>query len=242
MSTFIDPIAKLLGDWSINLTVWSILLRVVLTILTSFIIGYERSKKRHSAGLRTFILISLAACMAMILDIFLIEKYSLIVSLLSVATLIGAAMLSGNSILFSSKKQIKGLTTSAGLWFCAAIGLTSGAGLYTIALILFVLLLLIHAILPNFEVYLKNHSNHFEIHLELKNRSDLQNFVATIRKLQLQIDDIELNPAYIGSGLSVYTIAISIRDKEQMKKYKNAKEIISALSTLDYVVYIEEIH
>ena len=242
MTLFIDPLAKLLGKWAENLTVWSILLRIILTIVLSFVIGYERSRKRHSAGLRTFILISLTACITMILDIYLIEKYTLAIALLSAATIIGTAMLSGNSILFSSKKQIKGLTTSAGLWFSAAIGFTTGAGLYLITLILFVALLLILAILPNIEVFLKNHSNHFEIHLELKNRSDLQNFTATIRKLQLQIDDIELNPAYIGTGLSVYTIAISILNKEQMKKYKNAQEIIVALSSLDYVAYIEELH
>ena len=147
-------------------------------------------------------------------------------------------MLSGNSILFSSKKQIKGLTTSAALWFCSLLGLVIGKGLYIFACVLFVILLLILSILPKAEIFLKNRSNHFEIHLELTNKTSLQNFVTTIRKLGLIIDDIELNSAYIGSGLSVYTIAISIIDR---KKYKNYQEIIKALSSLDYVYYIEEL-
>ena len=103
---------------------------------------------------------------------------------------------------------------------------------------MFVILLLILSILPKAEIFLKNRSNHFEIHLELTNKTSLQNFVTTIRKLGLIIDDIELNSAYIGSGLSVYTIAISIIDR---KKYKNYQEIIKALSSLDYVYYIEEL-
>ena len=72
------------------------------------------------------------------------------------------------------------------------------------------------AIFPAIEAYFKNRSNHFEIHLELKNSAFLQNFVATIRKLGLVIDDIELNPAYAGSGLSVYTIAITVSSAERI--------------------------
>jgi putative Mg2+ transporter-C (MgtC) family protein len=101
-------------------------------------------------------------------------------------------------------------------------------------------LLLCLSKLPALEFFLKNRSNHFEIHLELKNSLNLQNFVSTIRKLGLKIDAIELNPAYANSGLSVYSIAISISN-EELKKYKTHKEIIDALSTLDYIYHIEEI-
>lgn len=216
----------------------SICLKIFLAIIFGSIIGFERSNKRHSAGLRTFMLVILTSCVAMILDEIIMENTSLPLPILSSATIIGAIMLSGNSILFSSKKQIKGLTTSAALWFCSLLGLVIGKGLYIFACILFVILLLILSILPKAEIFLKNRSNHFEIHLELTNKTSLQNFVTTIRKLGLVIDDIELNSAYIGSGLSVYTIAISIIDR---KKYKNYQEIIKALSSLDYVYYIEEL-
>lgn len=216
----------------------SICLKIFLAIIFGSIIGFERSSKRHSAGLRTFMLVILTSCVAMILDEIIMENTSLPLPILSSATIIGAIMLSGNSILFSSKKQIKGLTTSAALWFCSLLGLVIGKGLYIFACVLFVILLLILSILPKAEIFLKNRSNHFEIHLELTNKTSLQNFVTTIRKLGLIIDDIELNSAYIGSGLSVYTIAISIIDR---KKYKNYQEIIKALSSLDYVYYIEEL-
>ena len=216
----------------------SICLKIFLAIIFGSIIGFERSNKRHSAGLRTFMLVILTSCVAMILDEIIMENTSLPLPILSSATIIGAIMLSGNSILFSSKKQIKRLTTSAALWFCSLLGLVIGKGLYIFACVLFVILLLILSILPKAEIFLKNRSNHFEIHLELTNKTSLQNFVTTIRKLGLIIDDIELNSAYIGSGLSVYTIAISIIDR---KKYKNYQEIIKALSSLDYVYYIEEL-
>ena len=89
------------------------------------------------------------------------------------------------------------------------------------------------------ETLLKNRSNHFEIHLELKNASYLQDFVAVIRQLGLSIDDIESNPAYVGSGLSVYSVALSIHNS-QLQKYKTHAEIIEALNSLEYISYIEE--
>lgn len=89
------------------------------------------------------------------------------------------------------------------------------------------------------EVWLTNRSNHFEIHLELKKKCYLQDFVTTIRRLGMTIDDIEFNSAYIGSGLSVYTVMISVSSRE-LKKYKSHSEIIQALATLDYIYHIEE--
>ena len=88
---------------------------------------------------------------------------------------------------------------------------------------------------------MKNRSNHFEIHLELKNASYLTNFIDTIRKLGLKIDDIESNPAYLNSGLSVYTISLTIV-KDELKKFKTHEEIIEALKTIPYISFIEEIN
>ena len=98
---------------------------------------------------------------------------------------------------------------------------------------------LLLSIFPYAEKYLKNISNHFEIHLELKDKLSLENFVTTIRRLGLNIDDIEANHAYDGSGLSVYTISLSVYSNE-LKKYKTHKEIIEALRTLSYISYNEE--
>ena len=69
----IDPIAKLMGEWSSQINIYSILLRIGLSVLLSAIIGCERSSKRHAAGLRTFILVSLASTVAMLLDIFICD-------------------------------------------------------------------------------------------------------------------------------------------------------------------------
>ena len=186
-----DPIAALLGGWSTGLNPYSVLLRVFIIVLLASIIGCERSSKRHSAGLRTFVLIAFSATTAMLLDQFLMAGHPSGLPLLSAATIVATAMLSGNSILFSSRGQIKGLTTSVGLWACVLLGFAVGAGLYTVTLIVFVFLLCILMCFPSFEIYLLNRSNHFEIHLELKSSFYLRDFVTVSRRLGLRIDDIE---------------------------------------------------
>ena len=123
-----DPISVLLGTWSQELTLGAVALRLGVAILCGAIAGCERAEKRHAAGLRTFILVTLAGAVCMMLDVYLGSRY-----LISAAAVIGVAILSVNSVLYSSKSQIKGLTTSVGLWVCVAIGLAAGAGMYTVA-------------------------------------------------------------------------------------------------------------
>lgn len=235
-----DIIARLFGEWSTTLNIYSILLRLGLAFLFAAIVGCERSNKLHSAGLRTFILVTTAASMAMITDLFVVSRLEVKFLFVSAATVIGAAIISSYSILYSSRNQIKGLTTAVALWTCTIIGLLCGAGFYAAALIGFAALLCCLNLLPEFEVYLKNRSNHFEIHLELKDHHDLPKFISTIRQLGLKINDIELNPAYVNSGLSVFSMALTITAPE-LKKYKKHSEIIEALSTIDYVSFVEEI-
>ena len=238
MHVLSDPIAQLLGPWAAEPGPWCAVFRVALAVLLAAVIGWERSSKRHSAGLRTFMLISLAGCAAALLDQSLLDAN---IPLLSAAAIIGMAILSCNSILFSSKNQIKGLTTSAGLWACGIIGLAAGAGFYTLSILLFLFLLCSISWFPVLETYLKDRSNHFEVHLELKSKTDLASFVSTVRALGIQIEDIESNPAYLNSGLSVYSVSFTVNSAE-LKRYKKHREIIDALRSLDYVYYIEEMN
>ena len=235
-----DPIVRLLGAWAGELNSWSVLLRVLCSAALSAVIGTERSSKRHSAGLRTFMLVSLAGTIAMLVDLWLYDLLQTGLFLLSVGTVISTTMIATNSLFISSRNQIKGITTSAGLLVCCLLGVSIGAGFYTLTAVAALAMLFCLSLLPTLEIALKDRSNHFEVHLELTSSHHLKEFMATIRELGLKIDDIETNPAYVNSGLSVYSIAISIT-RNELKKFKTHREIIDALATLEYVSHIEEI-
>ena len=237
----VDPIVKLLiGEEQLPFFV-QILVRIMTSCTGAAILGVERANKRHAAGLRTFIVVSLGSTIAALIDNYLIHDHGVIFPALSVGTAIGLAIISSYTILYSSRSQIKGLTTAVSLWGQAFIGFSAGFGLYTITIISVIVLIICLAILNNLERYLKNKSTHFEIQVEFKNKTDLPDFIKVMRELGLKVDDIEANPAYLNTGLSVFTIALSITSKE-LKKYKTHKEIIEALgASLPYVSHIEEL-
>ena len=228
-----DYIARILGAWSSGINVYSVCFRIFLVIVLASTIGWERSSKRHSAGLRT------SCAVSAMIDSCILAVNPGGIPIISAASVVSVAMLSGNSILFSSRSQIKGITTSAGLWACGIVGLAIGGGLYTIGIVSFIALIFCISQLPKAEVILKDRSNHFEVHLELRNSYNLQDFVTTIRKLGLKIDDIESNPAYTNSGLSVYSVSMTISERD-FKTYRSHDDIIEALRSLDYIHYIEE--
>ena len=237
MST--DIIAKLLGIWSSEVNIASTALKTVMAVLMALILGCERAKNRHAAGLRTLIVLSIGSVLAGIADMYFVEVLGTQFAFLSAAVVIGIAIISANTIIFSSKNQIKGLTTSMGVWAMAIISALLGFGLYTASLIGFVALMIGFLAFTKLESYIKTRSNHLEVHLELKSRNSLQEFMGTIREFGLKIDDIESNPAYANSGLGVYSVKLTVVG-DKLKNKRHA-DIIEALSVLDCVYFIEEI-
>ncbi len=235
-----DIIVKLIGEWSMGLGLGAVVLKVVLAFVLAMITGIERATKRHAAGLRTFVLVALVSVLASMCDEYIIERFNVSFSFITGATVIGIAILSSNTILYSSKNQLKGVTTSVALWGTSIISIFIGFGYYTIAIVSYIVYFICIAVFPRLEEYFKMRSNHFEIHLELKGKNHLQEFNETIRRLGLRIDDIEINPAYANSGLGVYSVVLTIVLKE-LRECKTHDEIVNVLKELEYVNHIETI-
>ena len=161
-----DFIASLMGAWSQQAGhLGSIALKIGIIIILTTILGCERARNRHAAGLRTFMVVGLASTSVAIADLYLIQQLGVSFPFLSAATLIGIAVIGANTILFSSKNQLKGLTTAVGLWMTAIIGVVLGLGLYTVTLIGYVVLMLCLTVFTRLETFNKRSSNHFEVHL-----------------------------------------------------------------------------
>ena len=223
---------------------WEFTLRLSVAFVLGAIIGLDRTYRAKDAGFRTHILVSVGSALMMIISQYGFEDFISSEATRYDPARIAAQVVSGIGFIGAGtiilqKHIVRGLTTAAGLWTVGFIGLLIGAGFYTVALIGFIAMMICLSMFPAMERYFKNKSNHFEVHLELKNKENLQSFVATIRKLGLRIDDIEVNPAYIHSGLSVYSVSLTIQSDE-LKKYKSHHEIIDALRSIEYIHHIEE--
>ena len=238
----VDPIVKLfneeIGKILTGLIIWSILIRIVIAVLISGVIGLERSSRRQAAGLRTYILVGLGSAMIMITNQYLIEAFNNgDPARLGAGVLSGIGFLGAGTIMFTSKSQVKGLTTAAGLWSTACIGLCVGCGFYTMSLIVFVIIILVLTFLPKIEKVFTSRRGYFELHIEFESRANLKTYVSLVREQGYKIIAVEHNPAYSNSGLSVYTMVLVHRGKGGL----NRKELLNWSKTLPYIEFIEEL-
>ena len=90
--------------------------------------------------------------------------------------------------------------------------------------------------MPGVESFLRKKSRYFQIYVELESRKNLKDLVNLLRSLDFKINSIEKNPAYIESGLSVYSLMLTT------SKNFNHKVLIEDISKLEYVNYCEELN
>ena len=210
-----------------------------LAIFCGGILGVERAIKHHAAGFRTYIIVCVGATIAMLTN----EFINLAVgggdaARFGAQVISGIGFLGAGTIIVTSRNTIRGLTTAAGLWGCACLGLAIGVGFYTLALLGTLILTIVFAILPTIENYFTTRSRFFEIHIEFDNRENLKQFVNFARENNFQISSIEHNSAYYSSGLSVYSISLKNLTKS---KARNHNSFLEMFAKLPYVNFVEEI-
>ena len=122
-----------------------IIIRLVLSLVLSGLIGLERQMHRRTAGLRTHILVSLGSCLIMLTSLYIFAIYKNEVPLdptrIAAGVITGIGFLGAGAII-RDRGGVKGLTTAASLWVVAGIGLATGCGFYKAALFTTVLALL----------------------------------------------------------------------------------------------------
>ena len=122
-----------------------IIIRLLLSLILSGLIGLERQMHRRTAGLRTHILVSLGSCLIMLTSLYIFDIYKNEVPLdparIAAGVITGIGFLGAGAII-RDREGIKGLTTAASLWVVAGIGLATGCGFYKAALFTTVLALI----------------------------------------------------------------------------------------------------
>ncbi len=232
----LDPIAKLIGRWLLDINLPSILIRLFLALIIGGALGLERSSKKHPAGLRTYILVCIGSTIASMTNQFMTETFGADSSRIGANIITGIGFLGAGTIIVTSRSKIRGLTTAAGLWCAACIGMAIGIGFYTLAICGFILVLLSLQILPILESKFLNNAKYIDLHVEFKERPNLKIFIQTLRDKGIKIVSIEHNPAYSQSGLSVYEITIEFN---HIIKSKEANSLIKEWQNFDYIEYIE---
>jgi len=127
---------------------YQLILQLVLAVVFGAVIGLERESKRRGAGLQTYSLVSLGACLFTILSFGISNSLGNQPVIQAVA--MGIGFIGAGAIIYRDP-QIEGVTTAAGLWCAAAIGVAVGAKFYFLSLISAVLAVIILIVFGKFE-------------------------------------------------------------------------------------------
>lgn len=140
--------------YSVEINTLSSLFKLLLSMLLGSIVGFERKRKGQTAGVRTFALIAMGATLAMLLSIYVPQEYMGLKNgdpgRIAAQVLSGIGFLGAGAII-QMKGSVRGLTTAAGIWMVATIGLAIGVGMYLISIIATGLIMFILVLLENFE-------------------------------------------------------------------------------------------
>lgn len=147
MQTFAEIWDSVLTDInSVEVTTTSSVFKLMLSLVLGSIVGFERKRKGQSAGLRTFALISMGATLAMLLSIYVPQEYLGLKNgdpgRIAAQVISGIGFLGAGAII-QMKGSVKGLTTAAGIWMVATLGLAVGVGMYLVSVIATALILFI---------------------------------------------------------------------------------------------------
>ena len=142
------------GVTGFELTTPTTLFRLFLSLVLGSAVGIERKRKGQMAGLRTFALISMGACVAMMLSIYVCQQTVGLMrgdpSRIAAQVISGIGFLGAGTII-QMKGSVRGLTTAAGIWIIATVGMAVGCGLYMVAIAATVLVLVVLTILEQIE-------------------------------------------------------------------------------------------
>ncbi|ROR28442.1 putative Mg2+ transporter-C (MgtC) family protein [Mobilisporobacter senegalensis] len=216
----------------------SITVRLILAIICGGLIGYDRGRKRRPAGFRTHILVCIGSALVMITNQFIYEDlgYGGDPTRLGAQVISGIGFLGAGTILITSKQQVKGLTTAAGLWASACMGLAIGIGFYEGAILGCLFILGSVTLLHRFDDYVMSRTKLVEVYIEIKSVKGIGIVLAFLRKRNMEVTNLEISKTR--NPEDTVGLLITFKQKEKMTHEK----LITMLGSIDEVVMVEEIN
>lgn len=180
-----------------DITVVSIFVRLLLSVLCGGLIGIEREFKRRSAGFRTHILICLGAAMTTLTSefLFLNMHYYLDISRIGAGVVSGIGFIGAGTIIVTRNQRVKGLTTAAGLWTAAIVGLAFGGGFYEGGIAATLLILIAELVFSRWEYLMLGRAPIINLYLEYQDKSCLEAVLQKLKSRGVKVMNLEITRA-----------------------------------------------
>ena len=221
-----------------DVTVVSITLRLVLAMICGGIVGMEREYKRRSAGFRTHILICLGAAMTTMTSqhLFLNMHYYLDMARMGGSVVAGIGFIGAGTIIVTQHQRVKGLTTAAGLWTVAIVGLALGAGFYEGGILATVLVLLAEMLFAKLEYRTMMYAPEINLSIEYRNKDALDKLLKLYQECDLKVLNMEIIRSVRSETHNVCAI-FSLR----LPRKSIVEDILTEINQVDGILAVEEL-
>ena len=216
----------------------SVAVLMLLDVACGGIIGIEREYKRRPAGFRTHILICLGAAMTTLTSqyLYLNMHYYTDMARLGAQVVAGIGFIGAGTIIVTRRQRVKGLTTAAGLWAAAIIGLALGGGFYEGGIVATILILLAELLFSQLEYRMLENAPEINLYMEYTDKRCLENVLKLYRELNLKILNMEITRS-TGSEKHNACAIFSLRLNKRCK----VEQLVAKVSGTEGVVSVEEL-
>lgn len=219
-----------------EVTYLAVALRIFVAVLVGGILGLERGMKNRPAGLRTYMLVCVGACVIMLTNQYIYQVFGSGDPVRMGAQVVsGIGFLGAGTIIVTRRNQIKGLTTAAGLWSAAGVGLALGVGFYEAALAGTVAVFFVMTLLQRMDNKLHRRSRRLEAYIELSGIS-LGDFLRTMREADIEVSDVQRESGEEETdGVRAYVATL------KGQKRQNHEQLLEKVLEVPGVVFAEEL-
>ena len=218
-----------------DFNIWTVLIRLTLCVLVGGIIGVERGRQGRAAGMRTHILVCMGAALVTMMGFYITQELQLDGDPMRIAAQVvsGIGFLGVGTIMLKGRFQITGLTTAAGLWCAATIGLALGAGFYEGALGVFIFTVATVSFLHKLEYKFIKRYRRFGIYVEITSDKLVRTTIDEISKM-FTITDTQVTLPRSGTSGNV-GIEINVHTKKE-----TPEQVSADIEKLDQVIFAIE--
>ncbi len=220
-----------------EVTYLAVALRIVAAVLVGGLLGLERGMKSRPAGLRTYMLVCVGACIVMLTNQYIFQVYGAGDPVRMGAQVVsGIGFLGAGTIVVTRRNQIKGLTTAAGLWAAAGIGLALGIGFYEAALMGGLAIFTVITLLQRMDNSMRRKNKRVDVYMELSREITLGDFLRFVRERDIEISNVQREQdADSDAGNRAYIATLKV------KKRSSHEEIFELVREAPGVAYLEEL-
>jgi len=220
---------------STELTDTAVIVRIILATIYGGTLGFERMLKRRAAGFRTYILVCIGATVVMMTGQFVLESVPLAdPTRLGAQVISGIGFLGAGTIMVTGQHKIKGLTTAAGLWSAACMGIALGAGFYLGATVMCLMILFVMTVLDDLQSLFIARAKRIRLYCVFDSFQSLVIFMDSMKVMNIPVSDLDTQMPSAGAGVGAF---LTLKFKEK-KTHTEVIELIRNSQGLTYVVEV----